>query len=369
MNLKTGFYVLLAAFCLTCLFSCSGTADEIEYEISTDAQLISFSLSNDSLSVLATAKFSIDQVNSLIYNRDSLPYLSDTANIASVKIRFTAGSGANPLVRIEHLDGDTAWVANDSIMRFAHQFSLQLYAPNGITKKTYTVRINIHQIDPDSVQYHSINVSDAPTPAVPDWENLTQDCPYEVIAYLGFLRPNEQKELALIVKDEDDLRFALSKDLVEYELGGKIPEGFPTTGYTTFNDQKFANRLTIISRMQSVWTTEDGFYWVNLFGTEDYLPVIEGGSAFFYNNEIWFLNGKTEDGEYNSKVYYSIDGGRVWRVKPKKVHPPANFPLRQNATVIVDAEGKYFYIVGGQNQEGQLDDAWKAALNFRLFER
>ena len=370
MNSKTGFYILLATLSLMGLFSCLGGSDEIEYEISTDAQLTSFSLSSDSLTVLATARFSIDQANNLIYNYDSLPYLTDTALIASRAIvSYVTGSGLAPSIRLEYLDGDTAWVANGDSLRFAPLFYLRLYAPS-VQSKTYTVHLNIHQIDPYSVQYRPANFSDVPEITAPDWATLTQHCPdtLEVIACLGFLRPDEQKELTLIVKDNDDLRFAFSGDLMEYQLGTKIPEGFPITGYAAFNDQSFAGRLTVISSLQSVWATENGLYWTNLFGTEGDLPIIEGGNAFFYNEEIWFLNGKIVNGNYNSKIYFSLNGGVVWQEKSEKTQPPAAFPLRQDATVVVDADGGYFYIVGGRNQGGVLNDVWKTALNSRLFD-
>ena len=371
MNSKTGFYILLAALSLTSLFSCLGGGDEIEYEVSTDAQLISFSLSSDSLSVLATAKFSIDQKENLIYNYDSLPFLTDTAKIASrAKVSFTTGSGVSASVRVEHLDGDTAWVATGDSLRFASPFKLKLYAPDGKTHKTYTVTINIHQIDPDSVQYHLATANDLPVVETPEWETLAL-CPDEVIACLGFLRPDEQKNLALVVKDDNgDLRFALSndKDWVDYRSGEIIPKNFPLTGFAIFNDRSFAGRLTIISSLQSVWATDNGLYWTNLFGTQAKLPVIEGGNAFSYNGEIWFLNGKIVNGDYNSKTYFSRNGGVVWEEKPTKTQPPAAFPLRQDARVVVDADGKYFYIAGGQNQKGELNDVWKTALNSRLFD-
>jgi hypothetical protein len=58
----------------------------------------------------------------------------------------------------------------------------------------------------------------------------------------------------------------------------------------------------------------------------------------------------------------------VWEEKPKKMQPPTAFPLRQDAEIVVDADGKYFYIVNGRNQNGTLHDAWKIALNSRLFD-
>jgi hypothetical protein len=373
MHLKTGFYILLAALSLTGLVSCLGGSDDYDYEISTDAQLTYFAISHDSLAVLATAKFSIDQAQNLIYNYDSLPYLTDTTKIASKAIvNYTAGSGASPSLRIEHLTGDTAWIATGDTLHLASLFYLKLYAPSG-KSKTYTVHINIHQADPDSAQYRPVDISTIPAEATPDWNALTQHCPdtLEVVACLGFLRPDEQKGLALIVKDKGELRFAISNDLTEYRLGTTIPDDFPVSGFSRLNDRSFAGRLTVIAGLQSVWTTENGLYWTNLFGTKEELPVIEGGNAFLYNGEIWFLNGKIVNGEYNPKVYYSLTGGVVWHEKPTKIQPPADYPLRQDAQVIVDAEGKYFYIVGGRNENTntpEFNDAWQVALNSKVFD-
>jgi hypothetical protein len=372
MHLKTGFYILLATLILTGLVSCLGSSEYPEYEVSTDAQLTSFAISSDSLAVLATAKFSIDQKQNLIYNYDSLPYLTDTAKIGSQTIvTYTAGSGASPSVRIQYLNGDTAWVASGDTLHIASQFDLKIYSPSG-NSKTYTVNINIHQMDPDSVQYHPVNISDVPAITPPDWASLTQHCPahLEVVTCLGFLRPDEQKGLALIVKDNDQLHFAFSKDLTEYQVGAAIPEDFPVSGFSVINSRSFAGRLTIIANLQSVWTTEDGLYWTNIFGTREPLPTIEGGNAFLYNDEIWFVNGKIDNGDYNPKVYYSINGGIVWKEKPAKVQPPAEFPLRQDAQVALTADGSSFYIVGGRNQNTNtpsLNDAWQVALNSKAF--
>jgi hypothetical protein len=372
-RLKTGFYVLSASLCLTGLFvSCLGGSDDYVYEISNDAQLVSFSLSHDSLPALATAKFSIDQAQGLIYNYDSLPYLTDTAKIASKAIvKYVAGSGAEPSLRIEHLTGDTAWVANGDTLRLAPRFSLKLYAPGGMSK-TYEVRVGIHQIDPDVVQYLPVDGSEVPVTPAPDWATITQHCPpeLEVVVCLGFLRPEVQRQLFLIVRDGTDLRFACSDDLRVYRLGDKVPADFPLAGFSTIHNRAFAGEMTIISGLQSVWMSNDGLYWSNIFDTTAPLPVIEGGNAFYYNDELWFMNGKIRDGEYNRKVYGSVNNGIVWTERTEKVQVPEAFPLRRDAQVVVDADGKYFYISGGRNENTPtLDDAWRAALNAKLFVR
>ncbi|GHV58344.1 hypothetical protein FACS1894182_10200 [Bacteroidia bacterium] len=375
MHLKTGFYILLATLGLTGLVSCLGGSDTIDYETSTDAQLISFAISSDSLSVLATAKFSIDQAQNLIYNYDSLPYLTDTAKIESRAIvKYDIGSGLTGSVRIEYQNGDTAWVTSGDTLHLDSQFYLKLYAPSG-KSKTYIVQINIHQMDPDSVQYHPATASDIPVIATPDWTALTQHCPdtLEIVTCLGFLDPDAQKGLALIVKDKNELRFAFSKDLIGYQLGTKIPEDFPITEFATLNDRSFADRLTVIAGLQSVWATENGLYWTNLHGTQLPLPVIIGGNAFYYNGEIWFVGGKTIGGENNRTVYYSRNGGIVWQTKAEKTQPPLDFSY-ENTRVIVDEAGKYFYVIGSVKRPSLIGydyiDAywWQAALNSRVFD-
>jgi hypothetical protein len=377
MHRKSGFYILLAALGLASLVSCLGGTDEYDYVVSTDAQLASFSLSHDSLTALAETKFSIDQKQGLIYNYDSLPYLTDTAKIASRAIvAYVAGSGASASIRLQYPDNDTAWVASGDSMRLASEFYLKLYSPSG-RAKTYTVSINVHQMDPDSVQYHPFNgavpLYDLPPTLPAHWSEWTQHCPdtLEVVAGLGFLKPSDHKGLALVVKvkDKDGLRFAFTPDLVEYRLGATIPEGFPVARFSILNDSAFAGRLTVVSSLQSVWATEDGLYWANLFDTREPLPVIEGGNAFYYNGEIWFLNGRIVGGEYNPKVYYSRDGGRVWKEKPTKAWAPSDYMLREDAWVVVDAEGKYFYIINGRQGElAVVLPTWRVALNRKVFD-
>ncbi|MDR0542817.1 MAG: DUF6242 domain-containing protein [Dysgonamonadaceae bacterium] len=375
MHLKTGFYILLAALSLTGLVSCLGGAEDINYEVSTDAQLTSFAVSSDSLAALAAAKFSIDQAQNLIYNYDSLPYLTDTAKISSRAIvKYDTGSGETRSIRIEYLNGDTAWVASGDTLQMASQFYLKLYSSSG-NAKTYTVTINIHQLDPDSVQYRPVSASDIPAIMPPDWTSITQNCPdyLKVVTCLGFLQPDRQKGLALIAEYQNERHFAFSKDLIEYQLGAKIPEDFPVAEFSVINDRNFAGRLTVIADLQTIWATENGLYWTNLYNTQTPLPKIKGGNAFNYNGEIWFIGGKTVAGENNRNVYYSRDGGLVWKTKESKTQTPVDFPY-ERARVIVDDAGKYFYVIGSvsvPSSTGYVEmDAywWQAALNSRVFD-
>jgi hypothetical protein len=454
MYLRNSFYILLCLFILTGLNSCLGGSDDIEYIVSDDAQITSLALAHDSIPALANAKFSIDQANHEIYNHDSLPYLTDIYE--RVKVTYTTGSGLSTIMTL--VENDTVWVKSNDSIDVSKPLQVTLFAPTG-KKKEYRLTVNIHQIDPDSVQYTQIIPADnflndkhkiiqlqgvyyafvqKEKPVLyqsADMENWTsvplngfpEDAviegiqakeitmngtsenrlcvhttsgklyvslgeiaywnktavKYPVVSVLGYLKPltgpkgtEEPGGIAFIVKKGETLAFTYTEDLLEFaEDGANVPENFPVSGFSVINNKDTDEEgITLVGgtsqpgeKLNTVWTTVDGLYWANLSSNpQGNLPVIEG-SAFAYNNEIWFVGGKKiEDGAYNEKIYYSLDGGVVWKEKETKAQFPATFPQRTNASVIVDHAGIYFYIAGGENQE-PLTDIWKGVLNSRTF--
>ena len=71
--MKNRIALFIAGCCALFLFSCI-KSDNTEYELSRDCQILSFSLSNDSISEVSGVTFVIDQLTGHIYNIDSLPY-------------------------------------------------------------------------------------------------------------------------------------------------------------------------------------------------------------------------------------------------------------------------------------------------------
>jgi hypothetical protein len=461
MNIRKYFHNILSIglvlAVLMSLNSClGGSTSEVEYIISTDAQLTAFALAHDSVPALAKAKFSIDQVNDSIYNYEPLPYLTDTAKIHSrVKVSYSTGSGLAVKIKLTYESGDTIWVASGDSMTLAPNLSLMLYAPDEKTTKSYHLNVRIHPIDPDSVQYQPVIFSGFTIPdtgentllkfkdayyvfvkqplspstgiqdvitcySSQDMENWTvqplsglpdntvirgiragkeglfahtetgelyvakndasvwhrEDVPH-VVSILGYLEPGAiQKEgLALIVDRQDGKGpvFAFIQELFSAKTfldGQPVPVDFPLAGFSVINKQTiFSSTLTLVANLQSVWTTENGIYWTQLSGTTEPLPRIEGGTAFLYNGETWFTGGKMAGDAYNREVYYSLNDGLVWKVKPAKTQAPETCIARQDASVVVDRDGMYFYIVGGRNGQVNtpvLSDCWKAALNSKV---
>jgi hypothetical protein len=462
MYLKTGFYILLSSLFLTIVSSCLGGGDENEYIVSTDAQIISFSLSHDSVPALAKTKFSIDQVKNEVYNHDSLPYLTNV--YSRVKVAFTSGSGYSNLLTTS-ADGDSTWVSNGDSLdisgALAGGLKFKVYAPDGVTIKEYRLTINIHQVDPDSVIYKPwasnvdfLNASECnivkfkgyfyafakwyipsatgyagilslfQSTDMKTWELIDSiaepanleitniqanenfliarthteanslyisdngvqwnkfDTEYPIVSILGYLKPSATGEggIAMIAKKDNSNIFYFTKNLYDFQEGTTIPDNFPVSGFSTISNGNLSSgKITIVGGksqseqpLNTVWATQNGWQWINLSSEpRGNLPSgIEGGSSILYNGEIWHVCGFL-GGNYIKNIYYSQDGGLVWKTKETKVEAPEQFILRKNAFVITDDKGIHFYIAGGQNQtvnSVKLTDIWQVSLNAKIFE-
>ncbi|MDR0832592.1 MAG: DUF6242 domain-containing protein [Candidatus Symbiothrix sp.] len=331
MKFKIGaFLLLLGCISSSCLKSNNTTPEEDMN--AGNAQILTLSLANDSLPALAKVKFSINQITSEVYNHDSLPYLTDVSKLVDnrVKVTYASVSGYATMATGEGstlkliASGDSLTIAINAPVSF------DVYAGNG-TKKSYALSVNVHQIDPDSVQYQ-LFTGTVPVVSAP----------------------------SVVVKPSP------------------LPNNFPTSGYDSiYTKVGTVEQLTLIGgtsanwdhlTYNTVWMTEDGGqHWVEISqNSKAPLPKMDGGNAFLYNGEIWFINGQLTDNTYNTQVYYSVDRGVSWKVKPSKAEATDTFTPRKHAKLIVDAQGRYFYIIGGQTDINTLTDVWQCALNARL---
>ena len=456
MHLRTRFHILCYLAVIPLFISCLGDNDSWEDIIPDDAEILHFSLSHDSVPDLAKAKFSIDQRNNLICNYDSLPFQLVIPDSVIVNYATSVASVINVL---NITDGDSIWVRTGDSLSVSKPLRFRVYAVDGSKKtKEYDVQVNIHQVDPDSIQYAKIAevnflfaensktirlqnnyytfskatdgiislyksddmknwesevLSGLPNSTVVSgilsdgknlyayteesnggklyrssnavsWENIP--CDYPVISILGYLPSSRIQEggLSIVIKKEDSLftSFITKLGLLNsFQLGDLLPDNFPVSGFSTVNYQtSMLERITLIGgqtqsneNLNTVWSTQDGLYWAMLSGvnSKGAIPMIEkkaigGANAFLYNNELYFLNGKTVDDVYNENVYSSMDGGVTWNLKENKHFPKGNYPLRHNASVVLDDSGAYFYIIGGQ-RSSNYGDIWKAFINRKIF--
>jgi len=147
--MKNNIVVWLIIGCVVMLIpSCLGGGDETDVTAYKDAQIASLTLSHDSVTVLSSVKFTIDQVNGLIYNRDSLPY---GTQISTVICALTYNSGVRLTLVAQEASGDSIWWNGTDSLDFSQPVRFVTTAYDGLTTKSYVAHVNIHQIVPDSM--------------------------------------------------------------------------------------------------------------------------------------------------------------------------------------------------------------------------
>lgn|GEM_PF-39119 len=141
---------------LFALIACNST-DSSSTDLSTDAEITSFKLAeNDSVAAsLSLVHFTIDQNKNLIYNADSLPVGTSLTTKLLATISFASASKAT----IYYLNGDTLSYSSTDSIKFSSPFHIKVIAYDGVTSKTYEVKLNVHQQVPDSLDWQMVNSS------------------------------------------------------------------------------------------------------------------------------------------------------------------------------------------------------------------
>lgn len=153
--MRTKFLLIIACFVFVSVAVSSCLDSDNEYIYSSDATVHAFAL--DTIHG-KKYKFEIDQIQRLIFNRDSLPMGADTI-IDSILIDsfmvygYIVSGTPDTLLNISNPQ-NLLPAATGNGMTF------RVYAPDNITNRTYTLRINIHREDPDSLSW--VKLASAP---------------------------------------------------------------------------------------------------------------------------------------------------------------------------------------------------------------
>lgn len=92
--------------------------------------------------------FTIDQINRIITNKDSLPVGTYIDKVIT-SITYDAGMLA---YKPKGSDNDTIWTSTDSI-DFTDPVEFKVYAYSGVEGKPYTITINVHKQEPDTISW------------------------------------------------------------------------------------------------------------------------------------------------------------------------------------------------------------------------
>ena len=158
---------LAAAFCAG-FYACN-TASENEEMVITSSNVavrnFYFEENSKVMKNLDSVFFSIDLERGVIFNADSLPIGTKVNRLIPV-ITFANDLSKADLVFNKDNIGDTTvnylTNATDSI-DFTHPVRLNLTAQDGITRFSYLIKVNVHTVKPDTVEWAKLATADLPS--------------------------------------------------------------------------------------------------------------------------------------------------------------------------------------------------------------
>lgn len=288
----------------------SGCLDSDDtYEFSSDATLHAFAI--DTIYGVDYT-FTIDQLNRLIYNRDSLPVSADTL-IDSIMITtmtvtgwVTSGSPTDTI-----LDTSKALDLRPA-MNTDNGIKFKVHAADGISICEYTLKVNVHQQDPDSLVWTDMQTQG----------NIFSET------------VNEGEQKAVILKDalwvyaSNTTAYTTSTAPDNYRWSEASVTGLPAdvrlTSILTYGDALYA-----VTDSHKAFTSADGFAWEEVTTLSD--------------NVITLINGFTDrlSGivEMGGKRYFNISkDGKHWEEATDEdgnvllEEVPADFPVENIST-------------------------------------
>ena len=160
MNRKFLIYLIAAFLTASAAVSCNSD-DDYETELyvpSSNVAITSFSLGANSkiLANLDSVHFTIDLERALIYNADSLPKGTDISRL----LVTLQSSGANVEFNVKNgtrLEADTTFTySNSDSIDFTGDVRIIVTAADEVTKRIYTVKVNVHEMLPDTLCWNRL---------------------------------------------------------------------------------------------------------------------------------------------------------------------------------------------------------------------
>ena len=225
---------------LSLMSSCLGDKYETEDWNRANAQISSFALSSDEVD-LSLVKFTIDQVNGKIYNKDSIAYGTVLEHKLIATVGYDNTLGVNGIYFIEQSTGDTVQSVADSI-DFSAPVTITVYAVDGVTWKTYEAKLNIHQVNPDTMI----------------WEKYVDILPGKSFQDMKTLQFNGYYYMYVVENSVYQLYRSGMQDMVSW--GTLYLSGFPDHAILS-QIIEFEQVLYLITEQGGLYYSEDGQEW------------------------------------------------------------------------------------------------------------
>lgn len=303
LSVIVSFLIVSVSFAVTsCLDS------DNDYEYSSDATIHAFAI--DTIHG-KDYTFTIDQLNRLIYNRDSLPMDADTI-IDSILIKkmdvtgwISSGSPTDTLFNISNVVDLTPAMNNDAGMLF------KAHAADGVTAREYKLKVNVHLQDPDSLV----------------WTDMQK----RGNIFSSTINPGQQK--AVVLGDE---LFVYTSNTTAYKTStapdkynwsevyvSNLPSDVKLTSAVEYN-----NTLYMVTKSKRVFSSTNGAAWTEVTTLGDNVIVLINGFSDRLSGIV----------EINGKQYFNIcKDGKNWEAENTADNltleeVPAGFPTENIST-------------------------------------
>jgi hypothetical protein len=314
--------------------SCLGGDDTNNVTEIKDAQISSLVLSHDSITGLSNVKFTIDQVNGLIFNNDSLPYGTQVNKVVCALTYVTGVNGVG--VVQEAIGGDSTnwWNGTDSL-DFSQPVIFTPTAYDGVTTKTYKAWVNIHQVIPGLMVWERFA---APVTGISADEQ-------KVVCYTPTPGGREEAYLMYSRAGKDSyLHYSAvidAKNWAAFPLTG-LPETADLTQITPYENALYAHSDG------NLYQSADGSSWTKVEQTPTVgaiLGVLKEG-----RNKPSALAVIVESG--SSRSFAGMNSDKQWTVGSAV---PDNFPKSGFGSLgYYRVNNEYLTLVGGKDNEGRL---------------
>ncbi len=331
--MRTKFLLIIACFVFVSVAVSSCLDSDTEYNFSSDATVHAFGL--DTIHG-KSYKFEIDQIQRLIFNRDSLPMDADTIidsiliDTFSVYGYVTSGT-PDTMLNISNAQNLLPAASGDGM-------TFRVFAPDNLTSRTYTLRINIHKEDPDSMSWTKM----ASVPAI---EAAPQG-----------LKAVTLNDNLLVYSSNSEVHIAStipSSGSTWQSHGVNLPEDVLLSSIINADEKLVANTL-----QGEVYASNDGIRWER---SETLSGNIVQLLAFFPANDVSvtpaMISAVQKDEE--GKLYFcSADiSSSVW-IRGEEV--PEDFPL-QNISAALEKTSNglnQIFLIGSSETESEHVTPW-----------
>lgn len=278
-----------------------------------NCQIASFLLKNvtkdkDSIAGLSRVTFTIDQLRGEIYNTDSLPYGTRVTHKLACQIVYDEAVGPSSVEFEPEATGKRiSWREPDSI-DFSRPVRIYVTSLDRTEAKTYTVRLNVHQQDPDSMAWQH-------TAPLLRQSNLVEA---RVLAHTG--------AYLLLARTTDGLSAYRSSDAQTWTA--LTPSGLPAgktfeAAYATL----LRHTYYIHATDGALYRSSDGATWTSVAGAPTIVRLLGAVDTVTYGSQPVALAAIVRSKD-NTLHFASMDASGTWTTGDAV---PTTFPRRASA--------------------------------------